>query len=699
MAEKPKNAAAKNEVFHGAVGGCLAYHADRWYKMFGNIFQSRTVERGFSLTFKEGKPPPLSKQPVEMKPKRDQHDLISPAIQELIQKEALEVVEDPSSPGWYSRIFMVPKSSGGLRTVIDLSRLNRFLAVPKFRMTKFSEVTAALSQGQWAASIDLKDAYFQVPIHPRARKFFRIAWQGKVYQFRALPFGLSPAPWLFTELVRPLVAWAQERGVRMFAYLDDWLIVADTKSECRRAVGMVLEQAVKLGFRINTEKSELEPSQVFVFLGMEYDLILGVVRPTVDRIQKIQDRITELLGPVQLSARTWLRVQGLLNSSYSMITLGRLRGRPVQRYLASVWHQASESLEKAIPSPSDPEVRTQFRWWLDPIRLREGVSLQPLETPVNLFTDASHYGWGGHLDSRMANGAWTPLERRFHINILEMWAVEKSLLAFRNFLTGSHVHLSTDNATVLAYLKNEGGTHSYPLLEGATKILLWCQHHKITLTASHLAGKLNVLADALSRADKAIPTEWSLKPHLASRVREIGDMPLLDLFATRRNKRAPMFVSPFPDPLAWAVDALSFKWDALHAYAFPPFPLINEVLEKVASSDNCRIVLVAPKWSSQRWYPKLLQLLVDHPREIPISRDVVSQPGFRSHPTPEWLSLHAWPLSSNPSLVEVFLSKQPVFLGNPPGNHQQSCMIQNGSASLIGVVKGRKILSRPLFSR
>ena len=200
-----------------------------------------------------------------------------------------------------------------------------------------NDVQTSLRKGQWAASIDLKDAYFQVPIHPGARKFFRVAWEGKVYQFRALPFGLASAPWLFTELVRPLVEWAHRKGITMFAYLDDWLIVADSRTACQAAVQTVLSLARELGFRINVEKSELVPAQVFTFLGVEFDLSLGLVRPTVERVQKILEAIQDLLAATHRTARYWLHALGLLNSSFHTIQLGRLRGRPVQRYLASVW--------------------------------------------------------------------------------------------------------------------------------------------------------------------------------------------------------------------------------------------------------------------------------------------------------------------------------------------------------------------------
>ena len=80
---------------------------------------------------------------------------------------------DPSSPGFYSRLFFVPKKSGGHRPIIDLSILNRFLIIPKFKMESVHSIRAALDQGSFVFSLDLSDAYFHIPIHPRSRKFLR----------------------------------------------------------------------------------------------------------------------------------------------------------------------------------------------------------------------------------------------------------------------------------------------------------------------------------------------------------------------------------------------------------------------------------------------------------------------------------------------------------------------------------------------
>ena len=92
----------------------------------------------------------------------------------------------------------------------------------------------------------------------------------------------------------------------------------------------------------------------------------------------------------------------------------------------------------------------------------------------------------------------------------------------------------------------------------------------VILRARHIPGYLNVIADKLSRHNQVIQTEWSLSQQVFRLLFSKWALPQLDLFATRFNHKLPRFVSPVPDPTAWAVDALSLSWENLDVYAFPP---------------------------------------------------------------------------------------------------------------------------------
>ena len=128
-------------------------------------------------------------------------------VGDLHRKRCIEVMS-PGERGFFSRVFLVPKKSGGWRLVIDLSQLNKSLAPVTFQMDTLVKVKEVLRPGMWATSIDLSDAYHHIPIHPESRRYlcFQV---GKVcYKYLVLPFGLMFGPWFFTEVVKQLKRWA-----------------------------------------------------------------------------------------------------------------------------------------------------------------------------------------------------------------------------------------------------------------------------------------------------------------------------------------------------------------------------------------------------------------------------------------------------------------------------------------------------------
>ena len=99
----------------------------------------------------------------------------------------------------------------------------------------------------------------------------------------------------------------------------------------------------------------------------------------------------------------------------------------------------------------------------------------------------------------------------------------------------------------------------------------------VTLKARHIPGQLNMIADKLSRLGQTVQTEWSLHPEVFKAICSQGHQPKVDLFVTRFNHKLLQFVSPVPDPQAWAVDALSLSWENLDPYALPPAAILGKV--------------------------------------------------------------------------------------------------------------------------
>ena len=103
------------------------------------------------------------------------------------------------------------------------------------------------------AKVDLKDAYFMIPIHTTQRKYLRFVVAGSVYEFNCLPFGLSSAPWVFTKTLKPVAALLREMGVRLVVYIDDILILAESRQRAHEQAEALMYLLECLGFIINSK--------------------------------------------------------------------------------------------------------------------------------------------------------------------------------------------------------------------------------------------------------------------------------------------------------------------------------------------------------------------------------------------------------------------------------------------------------------
>ena len=543
------------------VGARLQDFSREWDALTTDRYVRSIVREGYRVDLLGS--PPLSPDPIPMELFRDtdRSKALRREIMSLLDKGAIEELNPRSlSPGFYSRLFLVPKTDGSHRPVFDLKSLNQFVHKEKFKMTTPRTVTNAMHKGDWAVSIDLKDAYFHVPIHVRSRRLLRFAIVTndglRVFQFRALPFGLTSAPRIFTKVILPLGHHAHLHAVCLLQYLDDWLLRSPNKSLLARQTSWLLEIIRRVGFVLNEPKSQLVPTQRLIHIGVEYHLDLGLMFPPMTRVQKFEGKISILLSVSVTTAYFWLSLLGLLSSATDAIPLGRLHLRPLQLYLLAHWAPASKDLKALVPVKHDL-LDHHLRWWLDRTCTRAGMLLDIPEAQARLFTDASQSGWGAHLDTDQVSGSWSTREATLHINHLEMLAVLYALRAFRVQLTGLTVQLMSDNASVVAYIRKQGGTVSVPLYRLTREVLILARDAQITLLAKHIPGERNALADLLSRMDKIVHTEWTLLQSVFEALCMTWDKPNLDLFATRLNNILPVFVSPMADPLALDVDAMS----------------------------------------------------------------------------------------------------------------------------------------------
>ena len=649
----------EGKVLQGPVGGRLGAFWHVWSRLRAEPWVVEVLKVGYRIPFLST--PPLANAPLALTaylPGSDKFNVLQEEVQSMLQKGAI-VEADLSIAGFYNRLFTVPKASGGWRPVLDVSSLNKHVDLTPFSMESPRTVMGAIRHLDWMFTIDMKDAYFHVPIHQDSQRYLRFVFEGRTYQFKALCFGLSTAPQVFTRVLAPLAKWLHLLGIRILFYLDDWLILAGSLEDALRAKNLILSLSCKLGLILNLEKSMLVPSQTVTYLGMIIDSRSMLVSPTPKRVANLISLVQEFQSLRSNSAHRWEVLLGHMVSLEKFRPLARLRLRHFQHWLNLKWDRQVDSKEAIMVVPSF--LLRALPWWEDSVAWLRGVPLQPPSPSLVIFSDASNLGWGAVLGHREASGLWSPEEKVLHINSLELLAMWKALLHWESLLQGNSVAMCGDNTTALSYIRKQGGTKSHSLFLLAEKVLLWAFERNISLTTQFIPGHHNVLADQLSRGGQVQSTEWTLSSRVCQEIWEWWGTPQIDLFATRRNSRLPLYCSPVLDSRAWGVDAMLQQWDGRFLYAFPPFAMIRAVLNKLQASKHTSLLLIAPWWPQREWFPDLCAMSLEPPRLLPLCHDLLFQPHTgEHHHALHVLSLAAWRLSSDSLGQQASPVRQPL---------------------------------------
>ncbi|XP_077100160.1 uncharacterized protein LOC143751477 [Siphateles boraxobius] len=599
----------------------------------------RTIRLGYAIQFAR-RPPKFRAIHSTTVRAADAH-VLRAEIAVLLAKDAIEPVPPADMrSGHYSPYFIVPKKGGGLRPILDLRVLNRSLHKLPFKMLTQRRIFECIRPQDWFAAIDLKDAYFHVSILPRHRPFLRFAFEGRAYQYKVLPFGLSLSPRVFTKVTEGALVPMREQGVRILNYLDDWLILAHSRDQLCEHRDLVLRHLSQLGLQVNWEKSKLSPVQRISFLGMELDSVAQTARLTEQRAQSVLNCLNTFKGRTAVPLKLFQRLLGHMAAASAVTPLGLLHMRPLQHWLHGrvprwAWRHGTHRV--AIT----PACRQTFSPWSDPSFLRAGVPLEQVSRHAVVFTDASATGWGATYNGHAVSGVWTDPQLRWHINCLELLAVQLALTRLKRRLQGRDVLVRTDNTATVAYINRQGGLRSRRMSQLARHLLLWSQKHLRSLRAMYVPGLLNRVADELSRA--VLPGEWRLHPQAVQLIwREFGEAQV-DLFASSETSHCQLFYSLTEGTLG--TDALAHSWPwGLRKYAFPPVSLLAQTLCKVREDEE-QVLLVAPYWPTRTWFPELMLLVTVPPWPIPLRKDLLTQRrGTLWHPRPDLWKLHVWSL-------------------------------------------------------
>ncbi len=611
------------------VGGCLGtpQAAANWRASFpGAALVATVITNGFQQPYKEELRIPPKQRPPPQAMSRERRLMLEEYTCTLIQKAAIEAVPRRElGDHAFSPIVFVPKrTSAEWRPCLDAREQNAQQKTEHFSQDGIMDIFPLLRESMYAVSVDMADAYLQVPMHRADRRFLAF-WgrrQGRweEFRFRVMPFGIRHASRLLAKLLRPLQGRLHSEGIICLFYQDDWIFLGMDPEVLAAQLAFVLEWCHKLNIRFQWRKCSLEPSTTFEWLGILFDTVTMTVSLSEARLTKFIAQLEWLIPLEEVSAHQLASIIGTIESCATVSLVAFLN----RRHLMRLKHKALRAGGWSGCAAVTVEARGELQYWHDEARsgkLTRHITMFSPQMVIEM--DAGPRAWGAYVipvravpasvatcypltsicptfveDPKEARttgwhttpqsvcvadrpsqttshvlettGYWTAEQAaKEHISVREGRAVQK---AFRSFLPAFRsltspdadgmvgILIRTDNINVQAYLNKGGGERNEPLAELLESLLHETLAAGFHLRAARLTSRENRAADMLSRMPYD-KHDWKLHPCLFEFVQEVVGMKFdVDAFATELNHQVETFFSRFPQPGSAGVDAFLQDW-------------------------------------------------------------------------------------------------------------------------------------------
>ena len=328
------------------VGGKLHFYLKNWEKITQDSFCLSVIKDGYKPVFKDKPPLVRNPQPYTYDLSEEHLKALDTEVENFLHNNVIEEVKDLNSPGFYSCLFVRPRSNDSpnrWRCIFDISDLNTYLVAPKFKMESTNTIRKLLKIDHYCVKLDLSDAFLHVPLHNSFKKYMRFFHRGKAYQFKTICFGANFSPYIFSYLINIVMRFFHKCNIEIAAYLDDMYSQHPVPATLKHQIFFVAKVLSYLGWTVNFDKSITDPQQLMDYIGLHINLRSGLVFPPADRWQKIQTLANKFLALHTATAKQWCSLLGLLTSCQDLTQMGRLWLRPLQTHLNAFWKKQKKS--------------------------------------------------------------------------------------------------------------------------------------------------------------------------------------------------------------------------------------------------------------------------------------------------------------------------------------------------------------------
>lgn len=418
-------------------------------------------------------------------PINSKHYPVSPKVQELMYEELdrmlrLGVIEEAESP-WNSPVVLVRKP-GKNRLCLDSRKLNSVTKKLAYALPNINGLLSRLADTVYISCIDLKDAFWQVELHPDSKEKTAFTVPGRPqYQFRVMPFGLCNAAQRLCQLMDRVFPTVLRSNVSV--YLDDLLVVSATFDEHLQTLNEVAERLKTAGLTVNIEKSRFCYTEVR-YLG--HIIGHGTIKPDPEKISAIVN------FTIPKTAKQVRRFMGMCG----------YYGKFIDQY-SSISSALTDTISKKNKFQMTPEALESFEK-LKKILTSEPVLVHPdFSKAFSIHCDASRHGVGACLMQEDCNGDENPIcyfskklnkaQRNYSITELECLAAVLAVEKFRPYVELHPFTIITDHSS-LKWLMSQRDLNG--------RLARWSLRlQKYEFSIKHRKGHLNVVPDTLSRED------------------------------------------------------------------------------------------------------------------------------------------------------------------------------------------------------
>lgn len=445
------------------------------------------------------------------------------AARQKIQKEismgriAGPFINPPFPTFRTSPISVIPKkSSSEFRLIHNLSfpsqnSVNDFIE-REFCSVSYSSIDDAvdmiqkLGPNSFLAKCDIKSAFRLLRISPQDFDLFGFKFENLYYFDKCLPMGASISCALFESFSTALHWYVKKESnsENILHYLDDFLFGGVSVPECKEVL-ICFQDCCKLwGVPLADEKT-VEPTEILIFLGVEFDTINMIMRLPLEKITELREKILYCLGCSKITLKELQSLLGSLNFACQVVVPGRAFCRRLIDATCNV-QKSYYRIRVTKAMKDDLEV------WLQFLSEYNGTTVildkfWSSNSDLNLFSDSAggkEKGFGIFFDNRWAQAcwpsSWVNSDILTDITFLELFPVVVALNIWGELLRNKRILFHVDNQAVVAIV-NKKSSRSPRVMSLVRKLVLDCLKYNILIKCEHIPGVMNKVCDALSRCD------------------------------------------------------------------------------------------------------------------------------------------------------------------------------------------------------